>query len=63
MNGIYEIRLGVFAPELKNQLKDLKIAEEKLNEWQNIHNFICRCHIMEVITDKQQEKLFKQQRV
>lgn len=58
MKDKFELRIGMFAPTLEEQLKDFNITKEKINEWERIKYFIIRCHLLEKITDKQEHKLF-----
>lgn len=58
MKDKFELRIGMFAPALEEQLKDFNITKEKINEWESIKYFLIRCHLLEKITDKQEHKLF-----
>ena len=53
-----ELRIGIFAPPLEEQLKDFNIPKEKTDEWENISNFLFRQSIGGVLTNKQSDKLF-----
>ena len=53
-----EIKIGLFAPPLEEQLKEFNIPKEKTDGWETISSFIYRNHILGKITDKQENKLF-----
>ena len=53
-----ELRIGIFAPPLEEQLKDFNIPKEQTDEWEHISNFLFRQSIGGILTNKQSDKLF-----
>lgn len=53
-----QIEISIFAPKIKEQLKDYKVDEETLKEFQNIYDFILSCAFSKQgFTEKQMQKM------
>lgn len=53
-----QIQISLFAPKIKEQLKEFNVDEQTLSEWQNISDFILSCGFSKKgFTQKQMQKM------
>lgn len=53
-----QIEISLFAPKIKEQLKEFNVDEQTLSKWQNISDFILSCGFSKKgFTQKQMQKM------